>query len=115
MFEQAVAEFQLAASGGEPVRTVGLARAYGMMGKRKEARKILDDLTKASKQNYFPAYLFATIHVALGENEQGLAWLEVAYTHRDPYLVHLKKDAAFDPVRSDPRFQDLLRRVGFPQ
>jgi serine/threonine-protein kinase len=115
MFEQAVAEFQLAASGGEPVRTVGLARAYGMMGKRKEARKILDDLTKASEQNYFPAYLLGSIHVALGENEQGLAWLEVAYAHRDPYLVHLKKDAAFDPVRSAPRFQDLLRRVGFPQ
>jgi serine/threonine-protein kinase len=115
MFEQAVAEFQLAASGGELVRTVGLARAYGMMGKSKEARKILDDLTKASKQSYFPPYLFGEIHVALGENEQGLAWLEVAFTHRDPYLVHLKKDAAFDPVRSDPRFQNLLRRVGFPQ
>jgi serine/threonine protein kinase/Tfp pilus assembly protein PilF len=115
MFGQAVAEFQRAASGGEPVRAVGLARAYGVMGKSNEARKILDDLTKASKQSYFPAYLFGVIHVALGENEQGLAWLEVAYTHRDPYLVHLKKDAAFDPVRSDPRFQDLLRRVGFPQ
>jgi serine/threonine protein kinase/Tfp pilus assembly protein PilF len=115
MFGQAVAEFQRAASGGEPVRAVGLARAYAVMGKSNEARKILDDLTKASKQSYFPAYLFGVIHVALGENEQGLAWLEVAYTHRDPYLVHLKKDAAFDPVRSDPRFQDLLRRVGFPQ
>ena len=80
-----------------------------------EARKILDHLTKASKQSYFPPYLFGAIHVALGENEQGLAWLEEAYTHRDPYMVHLKRDAAFDPLRSDPRFQDLLRRVGFPQ
>ncbi len=115
MFEQGVAEFQRAASGGELVRTVGLARAYAVTGKRNEARNILADLTNASKQSYFPPYLLGTIHVALGENEQALAWLEVAYTHRDPYLVHLKKDAAFDSLRSDLRFQDLLRRVGFPQ
>jgi serine/threonine-protein kinase len=115
MFDQAVAEFRRAASGGEPLRQVGLARAYGLMGKRNEARKILDELTKVSKQRYFPPYLFGMIDVAIGENEQGLSWLEEAYKHRDPYLVHLKKDAAFDSLRSDPHFQDLLRRMGFPQ
>ena len=115
MFEQAAAEFRLAASGGEQLRAVGLARVYAVSGRHNEARSILDDLTKASKQSYFPPYLIGMIHVALGEKEQGLAWLEVAYTHRDPYLVHLKKDAAFDPLRSDPRFQDLLHRVGFPE
>ncbi|PYU56168.1 MAG: hypothetical protein DMG55_25160 [Acidobacteria bacterium] len=115
MFEQAVAEFRRAASGGEPVRTVGLARAYGIMGKKNEARKVLDELTKASRQSYFPPYLFGAIHVALGENQLGLVWLEEAYTHRDPYMVHLKRDATFDPLRSDPRFQDLLRRMSFPQ
>jgi serine/threonine protein kinase/Flp pilus assembly protein TadD len=115
MFEQAVPEFRRAASGGELVRTVGLARAYGIMGKKNEARKVLDELTKASKQSYFPPYLFGAIHVALGENEQGLVWLEEAYTHRDPYMVHLRRDASLDPLRSDPRFQDLLRRMSFPQ
>jgi TolB-like protein/tRNA A-37 threonylcarbamoyl transferase component Bud32/Flp pilus assembly protein TadD len=115
MFEQAVAEFRRAASGGEPVRTVGLARAYGIMGRKNEARKVLGELTKASKQSYFPPYLFGAIHVALGENELGLVWLEEAYSHRDPYMVHLKMDATFDPLRSDPRFQDLLRRMSFPQ
>ena len=115
MFEQAVAEFRRAASGGEPVRTVGLARAYGIMGRRNEARKVLDELTKASRQSYFPPYLFGAIHVALGENQLGLVWLEEAYTHRDPYMVHLKRDATFDPLRSDPRFQELLRRMSFPQ
>ena len=115
MFDQALAEFRRAASGGEPLRQVGLARTYGLMGKRNEARKILDELTKASKQRYFPPYLFGMIHVAIGENEQGLSWLEEAFNHRDPYLVHLKKDAAFDSLRSDPHFQDLLRRMGFPQ
>src|SRR5437016_170452 len=115
MFEQAVAEFRRAASGGEPVRTVGLARAYGIMGRKNEARKVLDELTKASRQSYFPPYLFGAIHVALGENQLGLVWLEEAYTHRDPYMVHLKRDATFDPLRSDPRFQDLLRRMSFPQ
>jgi serine/threonine-protein kinase len=115
MLEKAVAEFQRAASGGDAVRIVGLARAYGVMGKRNEARKVLDELKKESKQSYFPPYLLGTIHVALGENEQGLFLLEEAYTHRDPYLVHLKKDAAFDPLRSDARFQDLLHRLSFPQ
>jgi eukaryotic-like serine/threonine-protein kinase len=115
MFEQAVAEFRRAASGGEPVRTVGLARAYGIMGRKNEARKVLDQLTKASRQSYFPPYLFGGIHVALGENDLGLVSLEEAYTHRDPYMVHLKRDAAFDPLRSDPHFQDLLRRMDFPQ
>jgi len=115
MSDQAIAEFRRAASGGEPVRTVGLARAYGVMGKKAEARKVLEGLTKASKQSYFPPYLLGMIYVAMGENEQGLSRLEEAYTERDPYLVHLKRDAAFDPIRSDPRFQDLLRRVGFPQ
>jgi Tfp pilus assembly protein PilF len=115
MFEQAVAEFRRAASGGEPVRIVGLARAYGTMGKKNEARKVLDELTKASRQSYFPPYLFGAIHVALGENELGLDWLEEAYTHRDPYMVHLKRDATFDSLRSDPRFKDILRRMSFPQ
>ena len=115
MLEQAVVEFRRAASGGEPVRTVGLARAYGIMGKKNEARKVLDELTKASRQSYFPPYLFGAIHVALGENELGLVWLEEAYTRRDPYLVHLKRDASLDPLRTDPRFQDLLRRMSFPQ
>jgi eukaryotic-like serine/threonine-protein kinase len=115
MFEQAVAEFRRAASGGEPVRMVGLARAYGTMGKKNEARKVLDELTKASRQGYFPPYLFGAIHVALGENELGLVWLEEAYTHRDPYMVHLKRDATFDSLRSDPRFKDILRRMSFPQ
>jgi tetratricopeptide (TPR) repeat protein len=114
-FDQALEEFRRAASGGEPVRKVGLARAYGLMGKRNEARKVLDELTKSSKQSYFPPYLFGIVHVAIGENEQGLSWLEEAYTHRDPYLVHLKKDVAFDSLRSNPRFQDLLRRMAFPQ
>ena len=115
MFEQAVAEFRRAASGDEPVRSVGLARAYGIMGKKNEARKVLDELTKASRQSYFPPYLFGAIHVALGENELGLVSLEEAYTHRDPYMVHLKRDVAFDPLRSVPRFQDLLRRMSFPE
>jgi TolB-like protein/Flp pilus assembly protein TadD len=112
MSNQAIGEFHRAASGGEPVRAVGLARAYGATGRKTEAHKVLDELTKASKQGYFPPYLLGMIHVAMGENEQGLACLEEAYTERDPYLVHLKKDAAFDSIRSDPRFQNLLRRVG---
>jgi tetratricopeptide (TPR) repeat protein len=115
MFDQALTEFRRAASGGEIVRTVGLARTYAAMGQKNEARKVLDELVKSAQAFYFPPYLFGVIYVALGENDQGLTRLEEAYTRRDPYLVHLKKDAAFDLIRSDARFQDLLRRMDFPR
>ncbi len=116
MLEQALSEFRQAASGGEPVRTVGLARVYAVMGRRAEAQNILDGLQKSTRRDYFPPYLFATVYAAMGENEQALSLLEDAYAQRDPYLVHLNKDTTFDPIRSDDaRFRDLLRRIGFPK
>jgi hypothetical protein len=66
------------------------------------------------KQTYIPPYFFAQVYVALGEKDQGLAWLEKAYTERDPQLVPLTVDPAFDSVRSEPRFQDLMRRLELP-
>jgi serine/threonine-protein kinase len=114
MYEQAIAELQQAASSNDPVRVVALARASATAGKRNEARELLDRLTEISRRSYFPPYLLAGVHVALGERDQAFVWLEKAYTEGDAYLVHLKVDAALDPVRSDPRFQDLLRRLGFP-
>jgi tetratricopeptide (TPR) repeat protein len=113
MYEQAIPEFQRAAS-GDRARAAGLARAYALAGKRNQARKTLDELTEVSRRSYFSPYLLAVVHISLDEKEQGLAWLEKAYAERDSYLVGLKVDAALDPVRSDSRFQDLLRRVAFP-
>jgi eukaryotic-like serine/threonine-protein kinase len=113
--DRAAEECLRAAASGDPVHMVGLARVYATMGKRSEAKKILDELTTSSRSNYFPPYLLAMIHIALGENEKALFLLEEAYRQRDPYLVHLRKEVAFDPLRSNPRFQYLIDHLRFPQ
>jgi serine/threonine-protein kinase len=116
MYEKAVAECQTAASlsGDDLNRAASLARAYALAGNKAEARKILDDWRGHAKRTYAPPSLFAQIYVALGEKKQGLAWLQRAYADRDTYLARLKVEPAFDPVRSDPGFQDLMRRLGLP-
>lgn len=79
-------------------------------GKRKEAQAILDKL-KTSSQYVSPTEL-APLHLALGDKEGAMASLEKAYAQHDLQLQTLKVDPYLDALRSDPRFQDLLRRVG---
>jgi eukaryotic-like serine/threonine-protein kinase len=114
MYEQAITESKKAfnLSGGDAVRAVWLGRAYALAGKEKEARKMLNELLQRSKRSYVPPYFLATLYMALKDGDQAFSWLEKAYTERDLYLAWLKVDSAFDSVRSDPRFQDLLRRMG---
>ncbi len=114
--EQAIAESELAMtlSRRDPTRIVGLARAYAQFGRSADAKKLLAELQGRAQHSYVPPYLFARIHAALGEEQQALASLEEAYAERDQYLVWLKVDDAFDPLRQQPRFQALIRRVGFP-
>ena len=80
-------------------------------GKTEQARQYLEKAKK--RENYSPAE-FAVAYIALGDKEQAFATLEKAYQERDPQLQYLKIDPHYDEIRSDPRFQDLLRRVGFP-
>jgi serine/threonine-protein kinase len=116
MYEKAIAECQRAVdlSGNDLNRAVGLARAHALAGNKAAARKALNELRARAKRSYVPPSLFAQIHLSLGERKQGLAWLETAYADRDGYLTRLKVEPAFDPVRSDPAFQDLLRRLNLP-
>lgn len=113
---QAIAETELAAklSPRDPSRVVGLAWAYAQFNRKADAKKLLAQLNERAQHDYIPPYLFAIIYVALGEREQALGALERAYTERDTYLVRLKVDDAFDPLKGDPRFQILLHRIGFP-
>jgi eukaryotic-like serine/threonine-protein kinase len=92
---------------------LGYVRAR--LGEREEARRILAQLTEDSKQRYTPALDFAIIHVGLDEKDQALAWLEKAYEERSNRLAYLKREAVWDSLRPDPRFKDLLRRIGLPQ
>jgi TolB-like protein/Tfp pilus assembly protein PilF/DNA-binding winged helix-turn-helix (wHTH) protein len=115
MYEKAIAEFQRAVdlSGGWPKND--LAYAYAMAGKRDDARKILHELIEDSKRGVVELSGIARIYAALGETDQAFGWLEKAYDDREHWLVTLKVDPMFDLLRSDPRFQDLVRRMNFPK
>ena len=112
MFAEAVAELQKAIqiSGGSPTFTANLARAYAAMGRRKEAIDLVDDLKKHANPGYSGASEIATVYVALGENDKAMTWLEKGYEERFNPGVLLRP--GFDPIRSDPRFQNLLHRIG---
>ena len=74
---------------------------------------MLETLLKLSNDRYVPPYHIALIYDGLGEREETLAWLERGYQERDSKMVFLKVEPKWNNLRSDPRFQDLLRRVGF--
>jgi hypothetical protein len=59
--------------------------------------------------------MIAGAYAGIGETEEALAWLEQGYRERDPLMILTKADPVFERVRSDPRFEDLLRRIGFPE
>jgi TolB-like protein/Tfp pilus assembly protein PilF len=89
-----------------------LGHVYARWGRRAEAQKVLDELQAESQHKYVSAYGVAKIHEGLGEKDQAFAWLERAITERDTNVISLKVDPEFDSLRSDPRFADLLRRIG---
>jgi serine/threonine protein kinase/Tfp pilus assembly protein PilF len=101
-------------SGGSPMIRAALAHTYAAAGGTEEARQILDDLTRQAKRKYVAPYFFAGIHVGLGENDRALEYLEEAYEEHSNWLIYLHIDPSMDGLRDDPRFQDLLRRVGLP-
>jgi TolB-like protein/tetratricopeptide (TPR) repeat protein len=114
-YDEAIRHFQKAIGDDRPAFPLAwLACAYGRAGERTEALKILNDLQTRSKRTYVSPYLIALIHANVGNSEQALQWLERAYAERNPMLAFLRFDFSLDPLRSDPRFQDLVRRMNFP-
>jgi TolB-like protein/DNA-binding winged helix-turn-helix (wHTH) protein/Flp pilus assembly protein TadD len=115
MNEDAVAELQKAVqlSGGSPTCIANLARAYVASGKRNEAEKLLRDLKNRSTPGYSHASEIAVIYASLGDTDQAMSWLQKGYEERFNPGVLLRP--GFDPLRSDPRFQDLASRVGLPR
>ena len=92
-----------------------MAYAYAKAGKSAEARALLRKLEARAKRAYVPAYDLAVVHLALGQNEAALQWLQKAYDEHDWAMVVLAVEPRLDPLRSDPRFQELLRKVGLQQ
>jgi serine/threonine protein kinase/TolB-like protein/Tfp pilus assembly protein PilF len=116
MKDEAIAEFQkeIALSGSDPDESVDLGYAYAVMGKREQAERILAKLKKKRERSFVSPVTLGIVSGALGDKDEAFAWLEKAYELRDPQLTYLKVGPRFTPLRSDPRFQDLLRRMGLP-
>jgi TolB-like protein/DNA-binding winged helix-turn-helix (wHTH) protein/Flp pilus assembly protein TadD len=113
-YEQAVQELQKAVqlSAGSPTCIANLARAYALSGQRDEALKLLNDLKASSTPGYSHASEIAAIYVSLGYTNEAMNYLEKGYAERFNPGVLIRP--AFDPLRPDPPFQNLLRRVGLP-
>jgi hypothetical protein len=93
----------------------GLAHIYAVSGRKTEARNILAELQRLSEHEYVPATDIALIYAGLGEKDQSFAWLDKAFEEHSFTLSNVKVEPRFAPLRSDPRFADLLRRIGLPQ
>jgi serine/threonine protein kinase/Tfp pilus assembly protein PilF len=117
-YGEAIRHYQkaIALSGSDPpaIYLALLGCAYGHAGKRPEALRLLNQLQSRSKRQYVSPYFVTWFYAGLGERDKAFQCLEKAYTEGNPMLALLKVDALFDPLRSDPRFQDLLRRMNFP-
>lgn len=116
MFEDARVEFQEAIthSGGKPRFISFLGEALARAGREGEARKLLEQLKELATRKYVSPYDLARICVALGETEAAFHWLHRACEARAFGLSWLKVEPSLDSLRSDPRFPDLLRRIGLP-
>lgn len=115
---QAIPEYQRAVelSEANTDTMAGLAYAYSATGRRNEAEKILRQLQTRSKTDYVSPYMIAAIYAGLRNKDKAFEFLEKAYKEKSPDVAYfLKADLRIDPLRSDPRFQDLLGRMNFPK
>ena len=115
--EEAIREFQSAlqlTGTADADLQLDLGIAYAVTGKRDEARRILAKLENLHEQGGVPSGSVAILHGALGESNEAFAWLEKAYEERDPQLTYIKAGRRFEPLRKDPRFSELVHRLGLP-
>jgi tetratricopeptide (TPR) repeat protein len=117
MFAQALANTEMLRRlyGEGPWYWSSLAYIYGRAGQPERARHELEKLEEVSRHEQFDPVIMLWAHLGMGDKEEALADLEKAYSEHFSILTTLKVEPGFDPLRSDPRFQDLLRRVGLAQ
>ena len=104
----------VALSGGGALPLADLGYIHARRGEDAEARRLLQTLAAASAQRYTPAVALAIVHVGLRENDRALDWLDKAYNERSIRLAYLRREPVWDPLREEPRFKDLLRRIPLP-
>jgi tetratricopeptide (TPR) repeat protein len=116
-YKGAIAEYQKTReiSGDTPQVTAHTAQALALSGKRPEARALLAELKQRATRQYVPPYSIALIHIGLGEHQAAFDWIEKAYSDRSSEMIYFKVEPMLAPLRSDPRYQDLLRRMRLDQ
>jgi DNA-binding winged helix-turn-helix (wHTH) protein/Flp pilus assembly protein TadD len=114
---EALIAFEAAARliGNHPTVLAELGHTYATAGELGKASELLDELLKlrSSGGAYVSPYLVAHVFIGMGDEEMSLSWLEQTYTDRGAYLIFLTSDPLYDGLRGNPRFEDLIRRVGF--
>jgi tetratricopeptide (TPR) repeat protein len=112
-FQEAISEFQTARRlEGSILEIVGmLGWAYALAGQREEATRVLDELNEQAQRQYVPPFDIAVVHIGLGDNDRAFEWLEKMYVDRS-YMLTWLRYPVFDSLRSDPRFTELMKKVG---
>jgi TolB-like protein/Tfp pilus assembly protein PilF len=116
----AIAEFQARRKAYQPDETLfpdataELAHAYAVSGRRREALQLLSELTEMSKRRSVSSFALALVHVGLGDKDRAFEWLAKSYNEPSSDLLVLKTDPRMAPLRTDPRYRELLRRMGIP-
>jgi tetratricopeptide (TPR) repeat protein len=97
----------------DPEYAAQVAEAYARMGRPEEARRIMNTIESSSLHDgYASHFALAAVYGWLGDKDKAFSLLEKGYAERNPRLIYIKSDPILDPLRSDPRFTDLLRRIG---
>ena len=117
MPDRAIAEFKKAVEStkGDSFFLAPLGHAYALAGNRREAEKVLQTLSDRAKKSYVSPFDVALIYTALGEKDKAFALLDKALAERSTFLVYSKWEPRLDPLRSDPRFNQILKQIGLPQ
>ncbi len=112
-YAEGIAEYQKARSLNDDPLVIGLlGHAYALSGRRDEALRALDELNNLAQRRYVSAYTFALVYAGLNDRDQAFRWLEKSFRDRSSEIAYFKVDPLLDNLRADPRFADLVRRVG---
>ena len=116
MYQEAIEAHQkaLTLSGGDPQTKALLGYVYGVSGRSNEARKIAAELEELSSRRYVPPTTLSLVYQGLGQIDQAFQWGQRAYEVRDGNMGGIKVHPLLDALRPDPRFQDIMRRMNFP-
>jgi TolB-like protein/DNA-binding winged helix-turn-helix (wHTH) protein len=115
MYPEALAEFQRVTAAFNGQEGIGIAHLYASMGKAEDARRIVSVQEQPAPDGVLDWFYIAGVYAQLGDKDNAFLWLERAFENRDFFLTFVKVDPQMEPLRSDPRFKDLLTRIGFPQ